>query len=427
MTAGMLLFAILILAPLNNVFAANGISDELRRVIDMDLSMFVPGESGGACIGGSLAGDPPSSLTGGTNQEKVWNYFIARGLTPVAAAGAMGNMQQENGAFDPYVGESGDTSWDQSVGGVGFGLIQWTNTGGAGADGRRGKLIQYLKDNGITGPSEDDIDKAILLQLNWLWDGEYGEMIWQEQLNAETTVDGDASRSSSLVYSDQKGNGSTMAFHALVERSADNAEGLQIRINNAKGFLEQFGKNALVGACSSGLISGGMNLEQAQAFMQEYIDLQTKYLNNSRRGLVEINDFDEPMELYFSNCSGGGGPLGNCSTFVGYFVQRHTTGSSVSVNGGQMVQSLLATNSGFVDGGSVPKPYAVFSFSTAGYGHTGVILGVDTANNTIVTGEASCSSPASYTGAHTYTMEGFAAKNPTYAYTDNILKGIGGE
>ncbi|NCU38889.1 hypothetical protein EOL96_07625, partial [Candidatus Saccharibacteria bacterium] len=39
---------------------------------------------------GDLTAPAPTSLTGETNAEKVWNYFIQRGLTPVAAAGAMG-------------------------------------------------------------------------------------------------------------------------------------------------------------------------------------------------------------------------------------------------------------------------------------------------------------------------------------------------
>jgi beta-N-acetylhexosaminidase len=201
-------------------------------------SSATSGGGGGGGGSGDLSGSAPTSLTGSTNQEKTWNYFKSRGLTDVAAAGAMGNMEQEDSTFNPYLGEGGDTSWNQSVENKGFGLIQWTNTGGAGAKGRRGRIIQHLIDNGISTPDPAKVDDALLLELNWLWDGEYGKMTWQEPLNDETTVDGDPSVSFSA---NNVGNGSAMLFHALVERSADDTTGKQQRIDSAKKFLDQFG------------------------------------------------------------------------------------------------------------------------------------------------------------------------------------------
>ena len=36
-------------------------------------------------------------LTGKTNEEKIWNYLTAAGLTACGAAGLMGNLHAESG------------------------------------------------------------------------------------------------------------------------------------------------------------------------------------------------------------------------------------------------------------------------------------------------------------------------------------------
>jgi len=211
--------------------------------------------SGGA--GGNIAGPAPSSLTGADNPTKAWNYFIARGLTPIAAAGAMGNIKSESN-FSASVNEAS--------GGGGLGIIQWTG-------GRRTNLENAATAAGI---NLADNDSALLFELNYLWDGEYNAMTWQEQVNAETTVEGDTtiasynSAHSSKLATSQAGNGSTMVFHALVERSndvpteTDKVSGsgvLTNRIDNAKAFLEQFGEGGATGNCS--VNAGGLTWEQS--------------------------------------------------------------------------------------------------------------------------------------------------------------------
>lgn len=64
---------------------------------------------------------------------KVWAYLTSPdglGLTPVQAAGAMGNMQQENSQFDPRVRQNSEKKPNIIVDGVsGYGIIQWTSKG----------------------------------------------------------------------------------------------------------------------------------------------------------------------------------------------------------------------------------------------------------------------------------------------------------
>lgn len=181
------------------------------------------GSGSGSCdVSGSVSGSDVSSLSGAENAEKVWNYFISKGLTPVAAAGAMGNIERES-HFDPLVVEGGN--------GIGFGLIQWSFE-------RRTNMESAAAKVGVSFASGADNDKALLFQLDYLWDGEYGKETWQGPTNAEGSVDGDPSVSFRV---DNTGNGSTLVFHKLVERSGDGTKGKQDRIDNAKKWLEKFG------------------------------------------------------------------------------------------------------------------------------------------------------------------------------------------
>lgn len=70
-------------------------------------------------------------LSGKDNKEKVWNYLMDEGFSPAAAAGIMGNMQQESN-FNP----------DADNGGGAFGLVQWMGD-------RQSKLRAYAKERDL--------------------------------------------------------------------------------------------------------------------------------------------------------------------------------------------------------------------------------------------------------------------------------------
>jgi hypothetical protein len=232
----------------NDTYAANC---DISFYNNNDILFYNPCESTCSIDGGSLTGPTPTKLSGESNSEKTWNYFIERGLSPIAAAGAMGNIQHESG-FNPWIGESGSTSINPADMGVGFGLIQWTNTGG-NTNGRRAGVIKAMEAAGINLSNinqndQSQTDIALLVQLNWLWDGEYGGMTWQEPLNNETKVDGDTSKNS-LSAEANIGNGTTLYFHAAVERSADTPTMLQGRINSANEWLTKFSGAGANGDC----------------------------------------------------------------------------------------------------------------------------------------------------------------------------------
>lgn len=188
-----------------------------------------------------------------------------------------------------------------------------------------------------------------------------------------------------------------------------------------------------------GLIDGGMTFEEAQAFMASYRDFASEY------DKMDPSNPQKHANTSFQNAmiSGTGcvdGSPNNCVAFSQWFINRYTSaGPSLTGlgNGQEVAVKLISRGLGFEDGGNTPRAYAIFSTTsgTAGYGHTGVVLGVDTEKGIVITGEASCGDMSPEKKRHT----GFTATMPgarkrslddmtngayRYAYTDNILIGM---
>ncbi len=86
------------------------------------------------------------------NMAVAWNFLIYKGLTPVQAAGVLGNMWWETDrTFDP--------AETNSIGA--HGLVQWLG-------GRRSRLKQYAAERGT---DENDLQT----QLEFLWDEGFSE------------------------------------------------------------------------------------------------------------------------------------------------------------------------------------------------------------------------------------------------------------
>lgn len=176
------------------------------------------------------------------------------------------------------------------------------------------------------------------------------------------------------------------------------------------------------------LVAGGMTLAQAKDFMAEYRNITpSEWGTGGELG---------PYNISATTCSGG--DLANCVAFVKYFVNRYTifsdtsrfpSGIGATGNGGDVVTTLLSRNEGFVNGSTIPRPYAIFSVRKGSTmcgavicGHTGVVLGIDTDKNQIIIGEAGCGQPLSWADAHVYQLSDYMNGSYTYAYTDGILK-----
>lgn len=128
--------------------------------------------------GGISSGD--ASLVGSDNAEKIWNYFIGKGLSKYGVAGLMGNLEAESGLnpknvenqLESKIGYN-DETYTQAVdngtiskatflhprGGstqYGYGLAQWTSPG------RKEGLYNLVKSRGV---SIGDLSA----QLDWLY------------------------------------------------------------------------------------------------------------------------------------------------------------------------------------------------------------------------------------------------------------------
>lgn len=99
-----------------------------------------------------------SSLTGNSNEEKVWNFFISQGFSEAATAGVMGNIYVES-HFNPSIHQIG--------GGPGRGLCQW-EASSSGGSGRYNGLVAFANQRGT---SWDDLQTQLEFVIKEITDG----------------------------------------------------------------------------------------------------------------------------------------------------------------------------------------------------------------------------------------------------------------
>lgn len=175
---------------------------------------------------------------------------------------------------------------------------------------------------------------------------------------------------------------------------------------------------------SGALVSGGMDLQEAISFMEKYRSISPRSYDKAGGDILnkwKINDVG-------NNVATGGctSDLENCVAFVQYFICEYGNVCMGLPDGSKVVGRLLSSGKGFVDGGTVPMVYAVFSTTrpTAGTrsgNHTGVILGIDKERGKVVVGEAGCGSSFSFTTAHEYNLSDFTDGSHIYAYTNGLI------
>jgi len=123
--------------------------------------------------------------------------------------------------------------------------------------------------------------------------------------------------------------------------------------------------------------SGGLNLERARTFMSFY--------KSSSDSASFISGTD-------TTCLGG--VLANCTSFSVYFIKKYTyLNWSGNSGDGKDVAGLINDRNSSIVVDSIPEVFSVFSRNAterSPHGHTGVVLGIDTNNDKIIIGEASC-------------------------------------
>ncbi len=168
-------------------------------------------------------------ICGGTAQEKVWYSLRKAGFSEEAAAGVLGNIQNESG-FDPSTIEGGN--------GIGFGLCQWSF-------GRRTQIEAYAASKGASA-TDVDIQIEFLIAELTPGGGAGGFAAYQLSGASSTAYDGKA-----YTENDFK-NASTpetaaMAFMALWERPSydPSINHMDRRKADARSYYNQFKGRAL--------------------------------------------------------------------------------------------------------------------------------------------------------------------------------------
>jgi MYXO-CTERM domain-containing protein len=110
----------------------------------------------GCAVTDSTSGEPiaevSEAVTENANDKIAFDFFLAKGLTPVQSAGIIGNLDQES-SMDPTVSQFG--------GGPGRGIAQWS-AGGRWDTTPNANVVWYA---GKTGQSKF----ALKLQLEFIW------------------------------------------------------------------------------------------------------------------------------------------------------------------------------------------------------------------------------------------------------------------
>lgn len=151
-----------IFGPNFSVFATDSISDSVLEFNAKNNQLYYnPNQD--PCI--NLAGGTTTTVTGDTNEDKIWNYFVNAGIEGfsnniAAIAGAMGNIQQESN-FQPY-----------ATSGQYIGLVQWGNDRNQTIKSQLSALgygNYWHRDNSRPNIPEAAIDAAIQIELDWLF------------------------------------------------------------------------------------------------------------------------------------------------------------------------------------------------------------------------------------------------------------------
>lgn len=410
------------LVPMDSVNALS--SSMLKKFAENNILFYDPGGCGGSSRGNGII----SILPGDTNGEKIWNWFVSADISGVSdnanvIAGIIGNLITESG-LNPFV-----------VSSLGYyGLYQ--------AGGGRANTLKAAFDAagighlwGSTSASTSEIDTAIDVTLTTLTttdDGSFRTFVNKLNVVDDNTPEAYSDLFLVLVERAINGNSPILDNGAKSLSNGGDYQGSAIRRSHAvntfntysgysgAGSVTRIQNDTRNASCSGSgyagsgeLIPGGMTLEEAKAFMEPYRAIRP-------RNYHEPGSYLDRWSI--NNVSGCASDLENCVAFTQYFICEYAHVCMGLPNGGEVVDRLLGSGLGFINGGSTPRVYAVFSSST----HTGIVLGIDTERNRIIIGEAGCGSDIGYdwTTAHDYDLSSWTNGSRKYAYTDNILIGL---
>jgi len=379
------LFALssVLLSPLS-VFATDGKYDP-DFYSKNNIVIYDPNDS--VCGSGTSS---VTSVTGTDNEQKIFNYWVAAGLSPAQAAGVTGSMQAESG-FSPFRQEDSQT-WPNG----GYGLAQFT-------DGQRTAVTRSLSSSlgstfsqyylsqygGPTDASTGYVPSGIPPTVNdQFLKGELDYLSGYINGFTPSTI---SARTSALqsdfgmtVPSGQKlfdylktlttASQAAEAWTYLYEYPGNIKATATVRASNGEAVLQKYSggssgataaDNSSCGTSGGTVGMGGLTYDQALSFQKEYYNNRWSYFNSFWSAPGQSNQ---------------------CTALVYYFNTRFVTAGTGQGDGTSVASNLISNFPNFYK--SVSKtsvqPFTIFSWHNSGAGHTGVILGVGTDGSIIV-------------------------------------------
>ncbi len=367
------------------VFAVNS--------FNRDNGVYFLGTSTTDCVETDSSSTPSQTKSDNENEKIIAEYLASlefdgaknKHLNIVQLAALLGNIGAES-TFDPSSNNN-----DKN-----FGLAQWSSDRWVNIADPRINInnqLDYMKKE-LNGAYKDKVQE--------FWDASKTDDLEKATYSI--------ARNYEVAYNPGKKDSSKVWTNS--EDAVANIQIWQKRINYAKTANNQYGDVAQASLttgskCGGELVSGGMNLSQAESFMEVY----KKLPNWSAK---EVG----PYGLNWTSCTES--PLANCVAFSQYFINRYADKKLTNPHAGKDIVGQLIDLT-YKDGGHTPKVYAVFSQAATAKnedGHTGVILGMDVDKGTLVIGEAACYQGMKAIKARPSTISEMSGDNTTYAYTN---------
>lgn len=184
----------------------------------------------------ATCGSPTSGaigpLTGSTEAEKVYNFFVGVGLAPFQAAAIMGNMLAESGIQPQRLQGTASgvvTPAEQAAGSPkGWGLVQWTPAG------------KFINTQSPVANAND-----IGAQLAFLWDQLNGRGPIPEKQAGDDVKAAPSIEEAVVAF---QGNMNVGGKYRGYERPANESASVPQRLAAAKQYLALYGSNTVQGS-----------------------------------------------------------------------------------------------------------------------------------------------------------------------------------
>ena len=195
-------------------------------------------------------------LSGDTNAEKVWNYFIGKGLNDMQVAGIMGNAIGESGAV--VTRASNDSYWGVFQFARQYHAKLWKTLDDAG-------LTEYYTNRAKYGESDESIpagtrDKILQIQLDYVWEANEGN--WTQEIQKSKSI-GEATEVFLTLFERAVYNPDVRCTPILYYEpyKGELYQGTEERRNHAQNFFDEYsGKGTVTQGTSDVTITDGSNL-----------------------------------------------------------------------------------------------------------------------------------------------------------------------